>query len=141
MLAESRVLNGREAYFEPLLLCLRGMFGLSIGMMLNLTASAERPLFVVSMAAALIATKAAIIFGLGLAFRLGWRQALAFGLLLSQGGEFGFVLLAQAQGASLIAPDAASLYGAGVTQSMANTTVLMMVVATVCTAHAHRGRG
>ena len=51
---------------------------------------------------------------------------LALGLLLSQGGEFGFVLFAQAQQALLIAPDAASLFGAVVTLSMATTPFLMM---------------
>src|SRR3546814_3949509 len=106
-----------------------------------LTAIAERPLFVVSMAAALIATKAAIIFGLGLAFRLGWRQALAFGLLLSQGGEFGFVLFAQAQGAYLIAPEAASLFGAVVTLSMATTPFLMMLTARLRTEPERGGDG
>jgi CPA2 family monovalent cation:H+ antiporter-2/glutathione-regulated potassium-efflux system protein KefB len=54
-----------------------------------------------------------------------WRGALALGLLLSQGGEFGFVLFAQAQHAMLIAPEAASLFGAIVTLSMATTPFLM----------------
>src|SRR3546814_6658741 len=88
MLADSPYRHELEADVEPFRSILLGLFFLSIGMMLNLTAIAERPLFVVSMAAALIATKAAIIVGLGLAFRLGWRPALAFGLLLRQGGEF-----------------------------------------------------
>ena len=56
---------------------------------------------------------------------MGWRQALALGLLLSQGGEFGFVLFAQAQKALLIEPQAASLFGAIVTLSMATTPFLM----------------
>jgi CPA2 family monovalent cation:H+ antiporter-2/glutathione-regulated potassium-efflux system protein KefB len=56
-----------------------------------------------------------------------WRGALALGLLLSQGGEFGFVLFAQAQKALLIAPEAASLFGAIVTLSMATTPFLMMI--------------
>jgi CPA2 family monovalent cation:H+ antiporter-2/glutathione-regulated potassium-efflux system protein KefB len=56
---------------------------------------------------------------------MGWRQALALGLLLSQGGEFGFVLFAQAQKALLIEPEAASLFGAIVTLSMATTPFLM----------------
>jgi voltage-gated potassium channel Kch len=47
------------------------------------------------------------------------------GLLLSQGGEFGFVLFAAAQSALLIAPEAASLFGAIVTVSMASTPFLM----------------
>jgi CPA2 family monovalent cation:H+ antiporter-2/glutathione-regulated potassium-efflux system protein KefB len=57
---------------------------------------------------------------------MDWRGALSLGLLLSQGGEFGFVLFAQAQDALLIDPDAASLFGAIVTLSMATTPFLML---------------
>jgi len=53
------------------------------------------------------------------------RPALALGLLLSQGGEFGFVLFGQAQTALLIKPEAASLFSAVVTLSMATTPFLM----------------
>jgi CPA2 family monovalent cation:H+ antiporter-2/glutathione-regulated potassium-efflux system protein KefB len=77
------------------------------------------------MALALIVTKAVIIMGIGLLFKMTWRGALALGLLLSQGGEFGFVLFAQAQHAFLIKPEAASLFGAIVTLSMATTPFLM----------------
>src|SRR3546814_7390898 len=56
------------------------------------------------------------------------RSALSLGLLLSQGGEFGFVLFAQASDALLIAPEAASLFGAVVTLSMASTPLLMTLV-------------
>src|SRR3546814_9074388 len=76
MLADSPYRHELEADVEPFRSILLGLFFLSIGMMLNLTAIAERPLFVVSMAAALLATTAARIFGLGLAFRLGGRQEL-----------------------------------------------------------------
>jgi CPA2 family monovalent cation:H+ antiporter-2/glutathione-regulated potassium-efflux system protein KefB len=92
-----------------------GLFFLAVGMMLDLHAIAERPLFVLAMALSLVAVKALVILGIGLAFRMTWRGALALGLLLSQGGEFGFVLFAQAQNAQLIAPEAASLFGAIVT--------------------------
>jgi voltage-gated potassium channel Kch len=54
------------------------------------------------------------------------RRALKLGLLLSQCGEFGFVLFAAAQSALLIAPEAASLFAAIVTLSMATTPFLMM---------------
>lgn len=73
------------------------------------------------MAMALIATKALVISLIGLAFKMNWRSALALGLLMSQGGEFGFVLFAQAQQGYLIAPEAASLFGAIITLSMATT--------------------
>jgi glutathione-regulated potassium-efflux system protein KefB len=127
MLADSPYRHELEADVEPFRSILLGLFFLSVGMMLDLHAIAERPFFVVGMALALIVTKAAIITGLAMAFRMAWRPALALGLLLSQGGEFGFVLFAQAQRAQLIAPEAASLFGAIVTLSMATTPFLMMI--------------
>ncbi|WP_010164117.1 cation:proton antiporter domain-containing protein [Sphingomonas sp. PAMC 26617] len=127
MLADSPYRHELEADVEPFRSILLGLFFLAVGMMLDLHAIAERPFFVIGMALALIATKALIIFGIGMAFRMTWRSALALGLLLSQGGEFGFVLFAQAQKALLIAPEAASLFGAIVTLSMATTPFLMSI--------------
>ncbi len=127
MLADSPYRHELEADVEPFRSILLGMFFLAVGMMLDLGAIAERPLFVIGMAMALVATKAIVIGGIALAFRMPWHGAFALGLLLSQGGEFGFVLFAQAQNAQLIAPEAASLFGAIVTLSMATTPFLMML--------------
>ena len=126
MLADSPYRHELEADVEPFRSILLGLFFLAVGMMLDLPAIAERPLFVIGMALALIAVKAGVIFGLARLFGMPWRGALALGLLLSQGGEFGFVLFAQAQGALLISGEAASLFGAVVTLSMATTPFLMM---------------
>ena len=126
MLADSPYRHELEADVEPFRSILLGLFFLAVGMMVDLSAIAERPFFVAGMAVALIATKTAIIFGIGRVFGMPWRGALALGLLLSQGGEFGFVLFAQAQAALLIAPEAASLFTAVVTVSMATTPFLMM---------------
>jgi CPA2 family monovalent cation:H+ antiporter-2/glutathione-regulated potassium-efflux system protein KefB len=126
MLADSPYRHELEADIEPFRSILLGLFFLSVGMLLDLSAIAERPLFVIAMALALVATKAMVITGLGLAFRMGWRQAVALGLLLSQGGEFAFVLFAQAQSAFLIAPEGVSVFSAVVTLSMATTPFLMM---------------
>lgn len=126
MLADSPYRHELEADVEPFRSILLGLFFLSIGMLLDLHAIAERPLFVIGMAATLIVAKTVIIGAIGLAFKMKWRQAFALGLLLSQGGEFGFVLFAQAQSAMLIAPEAASLFGAVITLSMATTPFLMM---------------
>ena len=125
MLADSPYRHELEADVEPFRSILLGLFFLAVGMMLDLGAIAERPFFVISMALALIATKTAIIMAIGMAFRMAWRGALALGLLLSQGGEFGFVLFTQANHAMLIDPEAASLFGAIVTLSMATTPFLM----------------
>ncbi|NTS64505.1 cation:proton antiporter [Sphingomonas sp. HHU CXW] len=126
MLADSPYRHELETDIEPFRSILLGLFFLAVGMMLDLATIAERPLFVVGMAGALIATKALVIFAIGRVFGMQWRQALALGLLLSQGGEFGFVLLTQAQNGFLIAPEAASVFGAIITLSMASTPFLMM---------------
>ena len=127
MLADSPYRHELEADVEPFRSILIGLFFLAVGMMLDLSAIAERPFFVIGMALALIAAKAVIIGGMALATGMTWRSALALGLLLSQGGEFGFVLFAQAQQAYLIAPEAASIFGAIITLSMATTPFLMVI--------------
>jgi CPA2 family monovalent cation:H+ antiporter-2/glutathione-regulated potassium-efflux system protein KefB len=126
MLADSPFRHEIEADVEPFRSVLLGLFFMSVGMMLDLGAIAERPGFVFAMAAMVIVIKAVVIFALGKAFGMPWRGALALGLLLSQGGEFGFVLFAQAQAGLLISPEAASLFGAIVTLSMVTTPFLMM---------------
>jgi glutathione-regulated potassium-efflux system protein KefB len=126
MLADSPYRHELEADIDPFRSILLGLFFLAVGMMLDLGTIAERPLFVIGMAAALIAVKASVLFGLARAFGMESRRALKLGLLLSQGGEFGFVLFAAAQGSMLIEPAAASLFGAIVTVSMAATPFLMM---------------
>ena len=125
MLADSPYRHELEADVDPFRSILLGLFFLVVGMMLNLTAIAERPVFVVSLALALIVVKTGVIFGIGRLFHMSWRNALALGVLLSQGGEFGFVLFAQATQAQLIQPEAASLFGAIITLSMATTPFLM----------------
>jgi glutathione-regulated potassium-efflux system protein KefB len=126
MLADSPYRHELEADVEPFRTILLGLFFLSVGMMLDLHAIAERPMFVMGMALSLVAVKALVIFGIARISGMATRQAFALGLLLSQGGEFGFVLFGQAEAARLIAPEAASLFGAIVTLSMATTPFLMM---------------
>ena len=123
MLADSPYRHELEVDIEPFRSILLGLFFVAVGAMLDLDAIAERPLFVLGMAVALIAVKAAVLFGLAKLFRMETRRAVTLGLLLSQGGEFAFVLFGAAQRAILIDPEAASLFSAIVTLSMASTPV------------------
>jgi CPA2 family monovalent cation:H+ antiporter-2/glutathione-regulated potassium-efflux system protein KefB len=127
MLADSPYRHELEADVEPFRSILLGLFFLSVGMLLDLGAIAARPLFVFGMAAGLIAVKTAVIMAMCLTFRMRWRPALGLGLLLSQGGEFGFVLFVAAREALLVTGEAASLFAAIVTVSMATTPFLMAV--------------
>lgn len=125
MLADTPYRHELEAAVEPFRSILLGLFFLAVGMMLDLGAIMQRPVQVVGFAVLLIATKTAIITLLGRAMKMSWRGALALGLLLSQGGEFAFVIYTAAQSALLISDEAASVFGAVVTLSMATTPFLM----------------
>src|SRR6476620_390780 len=89
MLAESPYRHELEADVEPFRSILLGLFFLSVGMLLDLGMNAERPLFVLGIAAAVIATKTALISLIARGFRVSWPNSVRLGLLLSQAGEFG----------------------------------------------------
>ncbi len=127
MLADSPYRHELEADIDPFRSILLGLFFLAVGMMLDLDVIVAEPLLIVGLAATLVAVKTAIIFGLGRLFGLGNRPSIVMALLLSQGGEFGFVLFAASQGALLVEPEAASLFGAIITLSMATTPFLMIL--------------
>ena len=125
MLAESPYRHELESDVEPFRSIFLGLFFLAVGMLLDLPVIAARPLFVIGIALAVIVIKALIIAALARGFGNSWPRSVRLGLLLSQAGEFGFVLFAQAAEARLIMPEAASLLGAVVTLSMAATPFLM----------------
>ena len=125
MLAESPYRHELESDVEPFRSILLGLFFLSVGMLLDLRLVAARPLLVISLAAGVIVTKTFLITILSRAFSCSWTRSFRLGLLLSQAGEFGFVLFGQATAALLITPAASSLFSAVVTLSMATTPFLM----------------
>ncbi|MFL6741514.1 MAG: cation:proton antiporter, partial [Sphingomicrobium sp.] len=125
MLAESPYRHELETDVEPFRSILLGLFFLSVGMLLDLKLIAERPFYVIGIAAAVIATKTVLITGLSRMFSCSWARSFRLGLLLSQAGEFGFVLFAQATAAGLILRPTASLFTAVVTISMIATPFLM----------------
>ena len=125
VLAESPYRHELESDVEPFRSILLGLFFLSVGMLLDLGLIAARPLFVIGLAGAVIVTKTTLITLLSRAFSCSWTRSFRLGLLLSQAGEFGFVLFAQAAAALLIVPSTASLFSAVVTLSMAATPFLM----------------
>jgi glutathione-regulated potassium-efflux system protein KefB len=127
MLAESPYRHELEADIDPFRSILLGLFFLAVGMMLDIDVIMAQPLIVIGLAFALVAVKVLLIFGLGRLFGLRNSSSFIMALLLSQGGEFGFVLFTAAQQAMLIQAEASSLFGAVVTLSMATTPFLMIL--------------
>jgi monovalent cation:proton antiporter-2 (CPA2) family protein len=128
MLAESPYRHELESDIEPFRSILLGLFFMSVGMLLDLRVIAGQPLLVVGLAAAVITLKAAALYPIARAFGSMPGRAATLSLLLSQAGEFGFVLFASAASGRLISVEQASLLGAVVTASMVATPFLMRLI-------------
>ena len=97
MLADSPYRHELEADIDPFRSILLGLFFLAVGMLLDVDVILAQPLFVASLALALVAVKITVIFALGRFFGLKSKQSIIMAMLLSQGGEFAFVLFTAAQ--------------------------------------------
>ncbi|MFT3966731.1 MAG: cation:proton antiporter [Sphingobium sp.] len=126
MLADSPYRHEIESDVEPFRTILLGLFFVAVGMVLDIGVILSHPVFIIAMALMVVAVKATVIALIVRAFGTHWDQAWGLGMLLSQGGEFGFVLFSQAAGALLIAPEAATMFSAIVTLSMVTTPFLMI---------------
>jgi glutathione-regulated potassium-efflux system protein KefB len=124
MLAESPYRHALETDIEPFRGLMLGLFFIAIGMSLDLAVVAANWGLVIALVVGVMAVKTAVIAALARGFGTDWRPAIKMGLLLAQGGEFGFVLFAEAERGMLITHQAAQLFGAVVTLSMALTPLL-----------------
>jgi monovalent cation:H+ antiporter-2, CPA2 family len=85
-----------EDFIKPFRDVLLGLFFVTIGMKLDPAALVTNLPWVLLTLVAIIAIKFAIVWGLVRAFRHSTTVATRCGLILSNAGEFGFVLMAQA---------------------------------------------
>ena len=108
LLGETAWRHEIEIDLEPFKNLLLGLFFLSIGLKLDLGAAiAAWPWLLLSLPG-LILLKSLLIVGLGRLFGLTWAVAVETGLLLGQGGEFAFIVIALARGDGLIPADTAA---------------------------------
>ena len=124
LLAETEYRRAIEAVIDPFKGLLLGVFFLSVGMGLDVTAIARAPIAILACAVGVILIKAAIVFVLARLFRLPPRVGLEAGLLLGAGGEFAFVLVGAAVTARLVTEDIAQALLVVTTVSMIAIPVL-----------------
>lgn len=127
MLADSPYRHELEAAVDPFRSILLGLFFIAVGVSLDLAVIAMQPLVIVGLAIALVVIKAGLIWAIARGFGVRSGEALRLGLLLSQGGEFAFVLFGAGAASGIITEAAVSRYSAVVTLSMITTPFLMMV--------------
>jgi CPA2 family monovalent cation:H+ antiporter-2 len=121
MLAESSYRHELEADIEPFRGILLGLFFMAVGLSFRLDVVADRWLVIVLAVPVVMVCKAAVIYGLCRIGGSSHRDALQQGFLLSQGGEFGFVLFTTAATAGVFDSATGSLLIAIVTVTMALT--------------------
>ncbi len=125
LLADSEYRHEIEADIEPFKGLLLGLFFMAVGMSVNFGLIGEAPLKVAALVVALVAVKAAVVFALARAFGEERSSAYAVAVVLSQGGEFAFVLFSLAAGEKLLPAALADLLVAVVTISMLTTPFLV----------------
>ncbi|MBX2809326.1 MAG: monovalent cation:proton antiporter-2 (CPA2) family protein [Cellvibrionaceae bacterium] len=125
MLANSHFRQQLETDIEPFKGLTLGLFFIAIGMTLNLDLLVSKPLFIICLALSLMLIKTLVIIGLFCANRVDWRSALPLGLMLSQGGEFAFVIMGQASALNMFTAEVVETSNLVVGLSMALTAPLV----------------
>lgn len=127
ILGNSSFRHQLEADIEPFKGLLMGLFFIAVGMGLDLELLLREPWLILGSALALMLFKAAVIALLVRLSGCQWRDALLLGLMLSQGGEFAFVVLDKALDLSLLPVDIGNRVTLVVGISMALTAPLVLL--------------
>jgi len=125
LIAETEFRYQVEEDIKPFRDVLLGLFFVSVGMLLDLRLVLAQAGLVILLLALLLAVKAAVIGLLARAFGAAPGTAIRTALALAQGGEFGFVLLAQARGAELASDAVLQPLAAAMILSMLATPFLV----------------
>jgi len=124
LIAETEFKPQVEADILPYKNLLLGLFFMTVGMSLNIDMLKEHFIGIIGLTIALMACKTIIIMGLCRVFNFGLGTAAHVGLLLSQGGEFSFILFSLADDNQIIATETAQILLVVVTVSMAFTPLV-----------------
>ncbi len=127
LLADSEYRHQIEADIAPFSGLLVGLFFIAIGMSLNLTLLLEQFGNIMLAVFALLVVKAGVLFALGLAHGMDTPGARRLALAVSQGGEFGFLLLTTAAANNVLSQNMADFAAVVITLSMMATPFLLLL--------------
>ena len=127
LLADSEYRHQIEADIAPFEGLLLAVFFIAVGMSIDLSVLVAQPWALLAIVAGLLLVKATVLYGLGRWWGLANTSARRLGIILSQGGEFAFVLFSVGMFEGVIGRDTASLLTLAVTLSMAATPLLLLI--------------
>ena len=125
LLAESEYRHELEVAIDPFKGLLLGLFFISVGMALNLGVLYTHIVTILLGVVTLVAVKTLVLYVLGRIYGLRSSERQQFAGVLSQGGEFAFVLFSAASSAKLFSGDQLPMLLVTVTLSMMTTPLLM----------------
>ena len=128
LLSESEYRHELEANIEPFKGLLLGFFFISVGMSARLTVITEQPVLLVVLVLGLTAAKVAGIYGVARVTGHAHKAALRLAVVLSQGGEFAFVIFDVAMANRLLPGPVRDLLTVVVSLSMVLTPLLCLVL-------------
>lgn len=126
LLAESEYRHELESAIEPFKGLLLGLFFMSVGMAVNLDLFIHYPLKILAAVAALVSIKALILYILARLMGTRAKARSRMAAILSQGGEFAFVLFTAATGHGLLGSEVSSFLLVVVSLSMMTTPLILL---------------
>ncbi|MEZ5460424.1 monovalent cation:proton antiporter-2 (CPA2) family protein [Dokdonella sp.] len=127
LLADSEYRHEIEARIDPFKGLLLGLFFISVGMTANTRLVLEQPVIVASLLIGLVVLKGTILFAVGRLARETNSDSLRLAAVLSQGGEFAFVVFTLAVQNQLLDPHLRDILIVVISLSMALTPVLVLL--------------
>jgi CPA2 family monovalent cation:H+ antiporter-2 len=125
LLAETEYRHQIEVVIRPFRDILLGLFFISIGTLLDLRLLFTQLWFVILLVLVLQVAKAGIVMVLANQIAKDWRKSLRTGLVIAQGGEFGFALLTLMINDRLASPELVQPLLAATVVSMALSPLLI----------------
>jgi glutathione-regulated potassium-efflux system ancillary protein KefC len=127
VLADSEYRHELISDLEPFKGLLLGLFFIAVGMSVDIGVLRAQPWLILAAVSILLTIKLGILYLLSKRFAIPSSQQLFFAMLLSQGGEFAFVIFGAATDASVLSAGHAAILVVVVTLSMVATPLLLLL--------------
>ena len=127
LLADSEYRHQLETDIEPFKGLLLGLFFISVGMVIDFGVLLHQPAKVIAIVVALILIKILILILVGRVSGIPRNRRFFLAILLSQGGEFGFVIFSLAASYQILSAEVASVLTVSVALSMLTTPILILL--------------
>ncbi|WP_151634938.1 glutathione-regulated potassium-efflux system protein KefC [Noviherbaspirillum aerium] len=127
LLADSEYRHALETDLEPFKGLLLGLFFIAVGMSIDFGVLVRQPLLVLGLVTGFLMIKGLVLYVLSKRFGILPGQQPFFAILLSQGGEFAFVIFGAAATARVFSEEVAATLLVVVALSMVTTPLLLVL--------------